>query len=116
MLIKCHRLTTGCPNIQPHQTHKSFSLLYRSYSDTGTISTNCIFDCDEAEQLKGKMLQIVRYCGESGEQERDYEVLFASWLAKREKQLLASEMKKKGAQSLADYFDLKKRSRQKDKV
>jgi DNA primase len=96
------------------------SLLYDSYADTGTISTNCIFDCDEADQLKGKMLEIARYGGEYGEKERDYEALFAAWVAKKEEELLASEIRKKSAESpaasLAEYFELKKKSRQKHKV
>ncbi len=96
------------------------SLLYNSYRDTGTISTNCIFDCEEADLLKAKMLEIARYGGEYGEQERDHEALFAAWLAKKEEELLASEIRKKSAESpaasLAEYFELKKKSRQKNKV
>jgi DNA primase len=96
------------------------SLLYDSYAQTGTVSTNCIFDSNEADQLKGKMLDIARYGGEYGEQERDHEALLTAWVMKKEEEALAGEIRKKSAESpaesLAEYFDLKMKKKKKHKV
>ncbi len=96
------------------------SLLYGEYETKGTISTECVFESEGGESLRAKVLDVVRYGGEYGAEDRNYERLFAAWVAKKEEEHLASEIRKKGGESpavsLAEYFELKKRIGKKHKV
>ena len=96
------------------------SLIYDEYDEKGIISTDSIYKSVDGERLRGKVLEVLRYGGEHGDEERDYEKLFAAWAGRKEEELLANEIKKKKdehpGESLVEYFKLKKKISQKHKV
>jgi DNA primase len=96
------------------------SLMCAEYEEKGTISTDCVFQSEDGERLRAKVLEVIRYAGQHADKDRDYEKLFTAWVARKEEERLASEIRKKSADapaaSLVEYFELKKKISRKHKV
>lgn len=92
------------------------SVMYREFGEKGTVSTSCVFESEDGERLRARILDVLRYGSESRDEERDYETIFAAWVARKEEQHLASEIRNRSdepSEALVDYFNLKKKIRQK---
>jgi len=92
------------------------AIIYEEFEEKGAISTNRIFESENGEDLRKKVVEIVNYCGGPGKEERDYEKLFAAWVSKKEKELLERELKSNPDIDLKEYFELKKKANRKQKV
>ncbi len=96
------------------------SILWQSHEEKGTVSTECVFEQPDGEDLRQKLLDVLSYTRQFEDKPRDYEALLAAWVSKKEEEHLASKIKQKGeenpAESLVEYFELRKKSRQKHGV
>jgi DNA primase len=95
------------------------AIVYDEFEETGRVSTTCILESKDGEYLHEKLMHAVRLIKEDGDSEKDYDKLLSGWIAKKEEEHLANEIRRKTelpAAAISEYFELKKKAGQKHKV